>query len=115
MFQLGAATPEYFTSYSGSTFKLECRYSDTPGEILWFDAASGFVIDNDGNAAISQRLLQSSPTILYEGVLEINSIDDIGIPYCTIHSTIIGNHADPFPTAENIFRKPTDCINVYAL
>ncbi len=97
------AIPDYFTAYSGhSSVELTCAYSVTPGEIKWY--SGGNEVTSDAENKINQRLKQSSPTILYEGVLEMNYIN-LGVSYCAIYSTIIGNHADPFPSHKNYYGK----------
>ena len=97
------AIPDYFTAYSRhSSVELTCAYSVTPGEIKWYFGSNE--ITSDAENKINQRLIQSSPTIIYEGVLEMNYINP-GVSYCAIHNTIIGNHADPSPSSEKYYGK----------
>ena len=72
--------------------ELTCAYSVTPGEIKWFSGSNE--VTSDAENKINQRLIQSSPTIIYEGVLEMN-YKNPGISYCAIYNTIIGNNAAP--------------------
>ena len=82
--------------------ELTCAYSVTPGEIKWYFGSNE--VTSDAENKINQRLIQSSPTIIYEGVLEMNYINP-GVSYCAIYNNIIGNHADPSPSRENYYGK----------
>ncbi len=82
---------------------MTCAYSNTPGEILWYNyyyGAEEFTANN--RTTISQRLTQSSP-VIYEGVLELDYIDIHIIAGCIMYSRILGNTLDPYPSEDTIY------------
>ena len=100
------AHPEYFYAYSGQILQQHCRFATTPGEILWF--ISNMVLTTNDSFLITQRLLHSTPNVLYEGVLDI--VDDSYWSHsldlqCIIHNTIIGNNLDSTLLIETIGSK----------
>ncbi len=83
---------------------MTCAYSNTPGEILWYNYYYGYLDEFTANnrTTISQRLTQSSP-VIYEGVLELDYIDIHLIARCTMYSRILGNTPDPYPSKDTIY------------
>ena len=83
--------------------KLYCGFSTTPGEILWF--ISSTILTTNDSFLITQRLLHSTPNVLYEGVLDIV---DYGYRSqglflrCVIHNTIIDKDLYPTPSSVTI-------------
>lgn len=110
LFSVVDPIPEYFTSHSGSNkITLKCAYSSTPGNIVWYEGIN--VIASDENHKISQHLLQTSPTPIYEGVLELTSIITTSVVLdCTIFTNIIGNYANPYPSFDASYGKPVRII-----
>ena len=99
------ADPEYFYANSSQTLKLYCGFSTTPGEILWF--ISNMILSTNDSFLITQRLLHSTPNVLYEGVLDI--VDDSYRSHsltlqCIIYNTIVGNNL-PTPSVVTIRSK----------
>ena len=83
--------------------KLHCGFSTTPGEIQWF--IKDTLLAGNDSFLITQRLLHSTPTVLYEGVLDIfddRYMSHASLLRCVIFSQIIGNNLDSTPASKTI-------------